>query len=132
MRTISEVLDQAKKAQKVGSYYKLALCLGIGETSLTNYRSGRSLPDEKTCEKLSFALGEDPIILMVEIQAQRTKDDSARAKWAALAKRLQMGVSSVLFSCVLAIVSIAASALPVSAKADFASISSGPTVYYVK
>ena len=132
MRTVADVLDRAKKVQKVTSDYKLGLCLGIGESSLANYRHGRSFPDEKTCQKLAIAMGEDPIILMVEMHAQRTKDDESRAMWSALARRLQSGVSSVLFSFVLAIIAIAASALPVSAKADFASISNGPTVYYVK
>lgn len=114
MRTISEVLDRAKTVQKVKSDYKLALCLGIGESSLSAYRNGRGLPDEKTCQKLAFAMGEDPIILMVEMHAQRVKDDDSRAMWSALARRLQMGFLSLSFSITLAIVAIAASALPIS------------------
>lgn len=90
MRTISEVLDRAKTVQKVKSDYKLGLCLGIGETSLANYRHGRSWPDEKTCQKLAFALNEDPIILMIEMQVLRTKDDESRSMWLAVAKRLKM------------------------------------------
>ena len=129
MRTIDQVLDRAKKVQKVPSDYKLALCTGIGEKALANYRHGRSLPDDKTCEKLAVAMGEDPIVLMVEMQAQRTKDDSARAKWVALAKRLQMGFSSDLFSCVLAIVAIASSALP--AKASTVSVDQPAASLYI-
>lgn len=132
MRTIDQVLDRAKTVQKVPSDYKLALCTGIGERAISNYRHGRSFPDEKACQKLAVAMGEDPIILMVEMQAQRTKDDSARAMWMTLAKRLQMGVSSLLFSCVLAIISIAASAMPSLASPVSASAESSPTVYYVK
>lgn len=112
MRTINDVLDKARAVQKVRSDYKLALCLGIGGTSLSNYRNGRSLPDEKTCEKLAIAMGEDPIILMVEMQAKRAKDDDSRSMWEKAAKRLQRGVASVSLMSLLAIVLIAGSALP--------------------
>ena len=129
MRTISEVLDRAKTVQKVKSDYKLALCLGIGESSLSAYRNGRGLPDEKTCQKLAVAMGEDPIILMVEMHAQRVKDDDSRAMWSALARRLQTGVSSLLFSVMLAIVAIAASALP--AKASTVSVDQPAASLYI-
>lgn len=88
MRTICQVLDRAKVVQKVKSDYKLALCLGIGESSLSGYRTGRGLPDERTCKKLSIAMGEDPIILMVQMHAQRVKDVDLRDTWTALANFL--------------------------------------------
>ena len=115
MRTVADVLDRAKKVQKVTSDYKLGLCLGIGESSLANYRHGRSYPDEKTCQKLAIAMGEDPIILMIEMHAQRTKDDVVKAMWLSVAKRLQMGFVNVTFVCLIAIISVAGSALPVHA-----------------
>lgn len=131
MRTIEQVLDQAKQAQKVPSDYKLGLTLGIGLSSLSNYRSGKSFPDEKTCEILAQAIGEKPDLLMVEMQAQRTKDAKARAMWANLAKRLQAGFSNVKMLAVLAIVSIAASALPAWAALYLASSVVEASVYYV-
>lgn len=131
MRTVEQVLDRAKEVQKVRSDYKLGLCLGIGESSLANYRHGRSFPDEKTCAKLAIAMGEDPIILMVEMHAQRSKDDEIRTMWEGLAKRLQKGVASVLLMSLLAIFSIAASALPVLASGLTTSKSVAASVYYV-
>lgn len=116
MRTISEVLDRAKMVQKVKSDYKLALCIGIGESSLSAYRKGVNLPDELNCKKLADAMGEDPALLTVQMQAQRAKTPESRDIWIGIAKRLQMGFTSILFSCMLAIIAIAASALPVSAK----------------
>ena len=88
MRTIDQVLDRAKKVQKVSTDYKLALCLGIGESSLSAYRNGRGLPDEKTCQKLAYAMGEDPINLMIEIHVQRVKDAESKAMWCELFNRL--------------------------------------------
>jgi transcriptional regulator with XRE-family HTH domain len=132
MRTINQVLDLAKKVQKVPSDYKLALCTGIGEKALANYRHGRSLPDEKTCQKLADAMGEDPALLTVQMQAQRAKTDEARALWVSIAKRLQTGFSSLAFLVMVAIFSIAASALPISAATVSASSENIPAVYYVK
>ena len=132
MRTITEVLDRAKRVQKVTSDYKLSLTTGIGESSLFAYRNKGVLPDEINCIKLADAMGEDPALLTVEMQAQRAKTPEAREVWMTIARRLQTGVSSVLFSCVLAIVAIAAYALPISAKAVLSSAESIPTVYYVK
>lgn len=112
MRTINQVLDRAREVQKVPSDYKLGLCLGIGGNSLSSYRTGRSLPDEKACSKLAAAIGEEPDLLLVEIQAQRTKDAESRRMWERLAKRLQKGFASVSMMAVLALVLIASSALP--------------------
>ena len=131
MRTISEVLDRAKKAQKVKSDYKLSLCIGIGESSLADYRKGRGLPDETNCIKLANAMGENPALLTVEMQAQRARTPEAREVWMGIARRLQMGVSSVLFSCMLTIIAIAATTLPARASTFSVSSERSPTVYYV-
>lgn len=131
MRTVAEVLDRVKQVQKVKSDYKLGLCLGIGESSLANYRHGRSFPDEKTCQILAVAMGEDPIILMVEMHAQRTKDDDSRAMWTTLARRLQMGFSSLAFLVMVAIFSVAATALPARASTVSAPAYDAASVYYV-
>ena len=112
MRTINQVLDRALMLQNVRSDYKLGLCLGIGAQSLSNYRLGKTLPDEKACIKLAWAMGEDPALLTCEIQAQRSKDDETRALWISIAKRLQNGFSTLKMLLLIAIVSIAAIALP--------------------
>lgn len=132
MRTIGQVLDKAQRVQKVKSDYKLGLCLGIGQTSISSYRSGRSLPDEKAAAKLAAAIDEKPDLLLVEIQAQRVKDPEARAMWENLAKRLQAGFSNVKLLALLAIFSIAGAALPAWAAIGFISFSVEQSVYYVK
>lgn len=132
MRTIIEVLDRAKQVQKVGSDYKLALTLGIGLSSLSNYRHGRSFPDEKTCEILASAMGEKPDLLMVEMQAHRTKEPQSRALWENLAHRLQSGFASVQIMGFLAIGIVAVYALFPWATLYFVSNSMFQLVYYVK
>lgn len=132
MRTIVEVIDRAKQVQQVGSDYKLALTLGIGLSSLSNYRHGRSFPDEKTCEILASAMGEKPDLLMVEMQAQRTREPHGRALWENLAQRLQMGFANVQMMVFLAIGLIATCALFNWAFLYFAANTVFQTVYYVK
>ena len=112
MRTISEVLDHARTTQKVKSDYKLGLCLGIGLSAISNYRTGKSLPDEKACQKLAEAMGEDPALLTVEMQAQRSRTPEAKQIWLNIARRLQAGFSSVHLLFLVAIFSVALSALP--------------------
>lgn len=112
MRTIDQVLDRAREVQMVPSDYKLGLTLGIGGNALSNYRTGRSFPDEKTCAILAKAIGEDPALLTVEMQAQRAKTPEAKKVWFSIAQRLQMGFASVKILLVIALFSIAACAGP--------------------
>ena len=129
MRTINQVLDRAQTVQKVRSDYKLGLCLGIGASSISSYRLGKSLPDEKACQKLATAIGEKPDLLLVEMQAQRSKDDETRALWSSIANRLQKGLSSIKMLLVITTISIAASALPALASVYCAGVFADLAVY---
>lgn len=132
MRTINQVLDRAQAIQKVKSDYKLGLCLGIGASSISSYRLGKSFPDEKAVSKLAWAIGEKPDLLLIETQAQRVKDPEVRAMWENLAKRLQSGFANVQMMAFLAIGLIAAIALFHWATLYFVSFSVTQSVYYVK
>lgn len=123
MRSINDVLDKAKAVQNVRSDYKLSLTVGISESSLSAYRKRVNLPDEINCKKLADAAGDDPDLLVVEMQAQRAKTDEARAIWLSIAARLQAGFANVKMLALLAIFSIVASALPAWAALYFASFS---------
>lgn len=132
MRTIDQVLDRAREVQKVPSDYKLALCLGIGQTALSSYRNKRSLPDEKACSKLAAAIGEEPDLLLVEMQAHRAKDDETRALWTRLAKRLQGGFASVALMLAIASVLLVATTAPALAALYSVASAVHGFVYYVK
>lgn len=132
MRTIHDVLDTIKKVKNIGSDYKLAMYVGLGDSNLRNYRHGRSFPDAKTCQKLAAALGENPGLLIVEMQAQREKDQETRALWETIAKRLQNGFANVQMMGLIAIGLIAACALFHWAALYFAVNTVVQSVYYVK
>ena len=104
------------------SDYKLGLCIGIGSQSLSNYRGGKTLPDEKACMKLAAAMGEDPAVLTVEMQAKRAKNAETRKLWEGIALRLQKGLLNVQILLADAIIFIAVIALPVWAALYFLSL----------
>lgn len=81
-RTIQQRLDHIKAAHDLPSDYKLALFLGLGETAVANYRKGRSLPDADAAIKIANAIGLEPALLMMEIEATRAKSPGAQVAWA--------------------------------------------------
>lgn len=132
MRTIQQVLDAARAAQKVQSDYKLSMVTGIREGTLSSYRLGKTLPDEKHCVKLAEALGEDSGFLILEMQANRARDPLVKSLYENLWKRLQKGVANVQILIAIAMVCIAVNALPYWA-ATYAMVFTGfQSVYYVK
>ena len=89
MRTINDALDAVKARHQLTSDYKLAMFLGIGSSNIGNYRHGRSLPDERMCARIAEALGEDPALLIVEMQAQRAASTETAKLWERIADKLK-------------------------------------------
>jgi transcriptional regulator with XRE-family HTH domain len=104
MSNISNLLDKAKVMHKLSSDYKLALVMGVHQTSLTNYRSGKSLPDELVITKICDLTGDDPDILAAQINAQRAKDASVRALWERIASRLMAAPRHAVAAAIFAVV----------------------------
>jgi|GEM_PF-1033204 len=104
MQSITSMLDKIKEKNGLKSDYKLALFLGIGEGNLANYRHGRSLPDERACEKIAAALGVDPDLLILQVSATRARSPEIRSTWMRIAQRLQSGAVHVAVLIGLAVV----------------------------
>ncbi|MGE0350401.1 DUF3693 domain-containing protein [Hydrogenophaga sp.] len=114
------LLDNAKVAHRLPSDYKLALVLGIDQKSLRNYRDSKTLPDARVLVKLCELTGDDPAILLAEIEEQRAKTDEAKALWHQIAARLQSAAAAGVFSVVFLIAAMGG--LPMSeasARAQF-------------
>lgn len=77
----------ARASAKLGgvSDYRLAKELGFSQQSLSRYRNGHSQLDDASAVRMAEFLGEPPAQLLAEIQAERTKDEGARAHWLRLA-----------------------------------------------
>jgi transcriptional regulator with XRE-family HTH domain len=99
--TLDYVLDRIKERHSLKSDYAVCKHTGIGMTVLSNWRNGRSLPDERMCQILADAAGIDPLVLAASMQSQRSKTEEARSLWAMVAERLQMaspGVAAALIA----------------------------------
>lgn len=119
--TLDYVIDRIKERHSLKSDYAVCKHTGIGMTVLSNWRNGRSLPDERMCQKLADAAGLDPLVLAASMQAQRSKTEEARSMWAMIAERLQMaspGVAAALLSVAAASSFVADDAYAASATED--------------
>lgn len=106
MRTVNELLDQVKANSGIQSDYRLAKTLNLTINTISNYRHGRSRPDDLVLSKLA-ELGGIPAdqveLLAVTLQAERATTDEARALWQRIASRLQAGaVHSVVLALLVA------------------------------
>ena len=88
MHTISELLDAAKAGEGLTSDYKLALVFSTTSMSLiSNYRNGRSAPDDAACIKLAAMARLDVGYVLACVHAHRAKSEETRQAWADVAAK---------------------------------------------
>lgn len=87
------LLDAAKSAQGIGSDYRLARTLGCTDTTIHNYRHGKTHPDEVQSLQLAAMAGLDPSYVLVSMAAQRAKTEAARAHFERAAVALRSMVA---------------------------------------
>lgn len=83
----AQILDLAKQRHGV-SDYGLCKLLGVGTSTLSNYRNGRSRPDDRMARRLAELADLDPGQVAAWLQVERAKDDDSRAMWRDIAERL--------------------------------------------
>lgn len=92
----AHLLDLAKQRHAV-SDYGLSKMLGVGSSTISNYRNGRSHPDDRLAEELAKLAGLDPGEVAAWMQVERAKDSQARALWQGVAQRLaRAGVAGLV------------------------------------
>lgn len=116
MQTTKQLIDRAKKAQGIESDYKLAHVLGITQSAITNWNSGRSHPDDAIAARLAVMAGQDPSMVIAELHAVRAKTPEVKALWLRMAHQLRHAVAAVMFTVGAAMLLIAGS--PTSAEAS--------------
>lgn len=123
-----ELLDLARSRQGV-SDYGLCKLLGVGTSTVSNYRNGRSHPDESMAKRLAELAGLDPLQVVAWMQAERARNDESRATWRAIAERLAATAAGV---CMFVAVTGGpdANATSLSGQA-LTGDQRGPSVYYV-
>lgn len=90
MVSIAKFLDTAKQKAGIESDYRLAKILGITHGAMTNYRTNRNLPDERTIEKLCIYTGDDPDVISAQLQSMRARTEEGRKLWERVARRLSV------------------------------------------
>lgn len=98
MFSIANLLDSAKAKAGINSDYQLAKLIAINQSAVTNYRSGRSLPDDSVLLRLCALSGDDPALIAAHIQSRRAATEETRQMWQRVAARLQVGAVHV---CIL-------------------------------
>lgn len=111
MFSIANLVERAKAGAGIDSDYRLAKVIGITHASVSTWRMGKSLPNEKVIEQLCALSGDDPGVIAAEIQAARSKSPEARNLWLKVAARMSGRVSTAFLSVVITIFLIAAGAM---------------------
>lgn len=130
--TVSGVLELIKDRHSLKSDYQVCKLLDLSTALVSGWRSGRTHPDERMCQKLADAAGIDPLVLTAAMQAQRSKTPEARSMWEQISERLALaahGAVSAIFAVAFSIGLIAVSARPASAAEVHAPAFNGSTVY---
>ncbi|GHD60802.1 helix-turn-helix domain-containing protein [Jeongeupia chitinilytica] len=84
MNTLNEILDSAKESIGTTQDQELARKLGIGQSTLSGYRHGKSTPDAYALMQLSAVLKKDARELLAVIEAERAKTEERRGYWEGL------------------------------------------------
>lgn len=101
---VAALLDKAKVMHRLSSDYKLALVMGVSHKSLSSYRHGMTLPDARVIALLCELTGDDPAVILAEVEEQRAATPEAKALWHTMALRLQQAAAAGVFSVLAAVV----------------------------
>lgn len=87
MLSTIELLDRAKSVAGDVSDYRLAQLLGVPATTVSNYRVGRSRPENPISMRLADLCGLDPVEVVASVNLERAKSETDRELWEMILKR---------------------------------------------
>lgn len=76
-----DYLDELQSKLNIQSDYGLAKSLGISKQAISKYRNGRGSFDDQIAARVASALGLHPGIVLLDMYAERTKNESTRNIW---------------------------------------------------
>lgn len=129
MTKTAYLLDKAMRLNHLKSDYKLALVMGVSQSTIANYRTGKTVPESHIVAKICELTDDDSALIAVEFEAAKAKTPESRRIWETVYKRMQAGFANVEMLALIAIISIAAYALPVGAMAAFGTQSADSSLY---
>lgn len=99
MKKICMYMDEAQDIGAVKNDAELAKKLGISRASVSEWRAGKSTPNDDQAVKLAELLGKDAGELLAECGAARAKTPATRQAWERIAAR--MAISITLCVCAI-------------------------------
>ncbi|HDR9032659.1 TPA: helix-turn-helix domain-containing protein [Burkholderia vietnamiensis] len=81
MKTTVEWLDAVKARLDLPSDYAAAKALGVTRSTISGYRTGRSVFDEKTAIRVAEIMDIDPFEVIAAAHAESSRDDRTKAIW---------------------------------------------------
>ena len=103
MFSVANLLERAMAGGNIETHYRLAKVIGISQGTMTGYKSGKSLPDERVLEQLCALSGDDVAVVAAQIQAERARTMEGKTMWLMIAKRLSGGATSAILAALFAI-----------------------------
>ena len=91
-----EYMAACKERLGITSDYALAKKLGLSQTGISNYRTGRSRMDDDVALRVAEILGIDPIVVIAHANAERAKTPEQRARWMGVVEKFSVSFRSLL------------------------------------
>jgi predicted transcriptional regulator len=88
MLKTTELLDLARERQGGVSDYRLAQLLKVDQTSVSNYRTGRSSPKNPVAMRLAELCELDPAEVMTWVNIERATTPEERSAWEVMLQRV--------------------------------------------
>lgn len=115
MFSVANLLDRAKAKANIESDYRLGKVIGITHGATTNYRTGKTMPNDKILAQLCALSGDDVAVVAAQVQAERAQSPEGKTMWLMIAKRLSGQASTAILSVLFTISLIAGYAPPAGA-----------------
>lgn len=96
---INNLLDQCREKLGVPTDYKMAQEMKIKDARISDYRSGKRIPDAYACSKIAGVLEIDEMMLIAHFEAQSAKNPDVKEYWEKKLERLG-GIAAGLFIAV--------------------------------
>lgn len=80
-KEINDLINAAGSSTGCKTDYKLAQVLEIPTQRLSDYRSGKRMPDAYACTRIAQVLKRDPLEIIAIVEAGSAKNEAQRAFW---------------------------------------------------
>jgi len=81
MKKTTDYIEEAKIKLDIQSDYGLAKWLGITDSAISHYKTGKRTIDDYTAARIAEALEIDPMEVIAAANAEREKDEKRREFW---------------------------------------------------